>query len=147
MAIAAGLPMPRVYTIDDTAPNAFATGRDPQHAVIAVTPGLRSKLNREELQGVIGHEMSHIRNFDIRFAVLMSTLVGSIMDSPRPSRTASRDSSACRPDRKLKTENRKLKPEAESRVPSSVLSHFRTFSPSHWSPLRETVQRAVLEWT
>jgi len=67
MAIAAGLPTPAVYLIDDSAPNAFATGRDPQHAAITVTRGLLHKLNREELQGVIGHEMSHIRNLDIRY--------------------------------------------------------------------------------
>lgn len=79
MAIAAGVPVPRVYVIDDSAPNAFATGRDPQHSAVAVTTGLRAKLSREELQGVIAHEMSHVRNFDIRFAVLMSTLVGVVV--------------------------------------------------------------------
>ena len=78
MALAAGLPMPKVYVIDDTAPNAFATGRDPQHASIAITTGLLQKLDREELQGVIGHEMSHVRNFDIRFSLLVAVLVGSI---------------------------------------------------------------------
>jgi len=79
MAIAAGAPMPRIYLIDDTAPNAFATGRDPDHGVIAVTTGLRQKLNRDELQGVIAHELSHIRNYDIRFAMLMATLVGVVV--------------------------------------------------------------------
>lgn len=79
MALAAGVPPPRVYLIDDTAPNAFATGRDPEHGVIAITTGLRSKLTRDELQGVIAHEMSHIRNLDIRFAVLMATLVGVVV--------------------------------------------------------------------
>ncbi len=79
MSIAAGVPMPKVYLIDDTAPNAFATGRDPQHGVIAITTGLRQKLNRDELQGVIAHEMSHIRNLDILFAVLMATLVGVVL--------------------------------------------------------------------
>ena len=79
MAIAAGVPMPRVCVIDDSAPNAFATGRDPQHAVVAITAGLRSKLTREELQGVIGHELSHVKNFDIRFALLMATLVGIVL--------------------------------------------------------------------
>ncbi|MEW6325411.1 MAG: M48 family metalloprotease [Nitrospirota bacterium] len=79
MAIAAGLPMPAVYLIDDTAPNAFATGRDTQHAAVTVTRGLLQKLNREELQGVIGHEMSHIRNLDIRFSMLVAILVGSIV--------------------------------------------------------------------
>ncbi len=78
MALAGNLPMPRVYIIDDTAPNAFATGRDPQHAVIAVTTGLLEKLDREELQGVIGHELGHVGNYDIRFALLVSVLVGSI---------------------------------------------------------------------
>ena len=78
MATAAGLPMPRVYTIDDTAPNAFATGRDPQHASVAITVGLLQKLDREELQGVIGHEMSHVRNFDIRFSLMVGILVGAV---------------------------------------------------------------------
>ena len=78
MAIAANVPMPKVHVIDDTAPNAFATGRDPQHASIAVTTGLIEKLDREELQGVIGHELSHVRNFDIRFTLLVGVLVGSI---------------------------------------------------------------------
>ena len=78
LTIAAGIPMPKVYIIDDTAPNAFATGRDPQHASIAVTSGLLQKLDREELQGVIGHELSHVRNYDIRYALLVGVLVGSI---------------------------------------------------------------------
>jgi heat shock protein HtpX len=78
LTIAAGIPMPRVYLIDDTAPNAFATGRDPAHASIAVTTGLLEKLDREELQGVIAHELSHVRNYDIRFALLVGVLVGSI---------------------------------------------------------------------
>lgn len=78
LAIAAGIPMPRVYIIDDTAPNAFATGRDPQHASVAITTGLLDKLDREELQGVIGHELSHVGNLDIRFALLVGVLVGSI---------------------------------------------------------------------
>jgi len=78
MALAAGVPMPKVYIIDDTAPNAFATGRDPNHASVAITTGLLQKLDREELQGVIGHELSHVRNFDIRFALLVAVLVGSI---------------------------------------------------------------------
>src|SRR5262249_21143227 len=79
MAIAAGVPMPKVYMIEDSAPNAFATGRDPEHASIAVTRGLRTKLNREQLQGVIAHEMSHIRNFDIRLMLLLAILVGTIV--------------------------------------------------------------------
>ena len=78
MAIAANVPMPKVYIIDDTAPNAFATGRDPQHASVAITTGLLEKLDREELQGVMGHELSHVRNYDIRFALLVGVLVGSI---------------------------------------------------------------------
>jgi heat shock protein HtpX len=78
LALAANIPMPKVYIIDDTAPNAFATGRDPQHASVAITKGLLEKLDREELQGVIGHEMSHVRNLDIRFALLVGVLVGSI---------------------------------------------------------------------
>jgi heat shock protein HtpX len=78
MALAAGVPMPKVYIIDDTAPNAFATGRDPKHASVAITTGLLQKLDREELQGVMGHELSHVRNFDIRFALLVGVLVGSI---------------------------------------------------------------------
>jgi heat shock protein HtpX len=78
MAIAANVPMPAVYVIDDTAPNAFATGRDPAHASIAVTTGLLEKLDREELQGVLGHELSHVRNFDIRFALIVGVMVGAI---------------------------------------------------------------------
>src|SRR3954447_1664160 len=78
MALAANVPMPKVYVIDDTAPNAFATGRDPAHASVAVTVGLLQKLDREELQGVLAHELSHVRNFDIRFSLLVGVLVGSI---------------------------------------------------------------------
>ena len=78
LAIAADIPMPKVYIINDTAPNAFATGRDPQHASVAITEGLLQKLDREELQGVIGHELSHVRNLDTRFELLVATLVGSI---------------------------------------------------------------------
>jgi heat shock protein HtpX len=77
MAIAAGLPMPKVYIIGDSAPNAFATGRDPEHASVAVTSGLLDKLDRDELQGVIAHEMSHVGNFDIRYAMLVGVLVGT----------------------------------------------------------------------
>jgi heat shock protein HtpX len=79
MRIAAGLPMPRVFLINDTALNAFATGRDPEHGAVAVTVGLRQKLTRDELQAVIAHEMSHIRHLDIRFAMLMATMVGLIV--------------------------------------------------------------------
>ena len=78
MALAAGVPMPRVYLIDDTAPNAFATGRDPEHASVAITTGLLQKLDREELQGVMAHELSHVRNFDIRFSLMVGVLVGSV---------------------------------------------------------------------
>ena len=78
MRLAGGLPRPRVWIIDDTAPNAFATGRDPEHASVAVTTGLIQKLDREQLQGVIGHEMSHIGNLDIRFTLLVGVLVGAI---------------------------------------------------------------------
>jgi heat shock protein HtpX len=78
MAIAANVPMPRVYLIDDTAPNAFATGRDPAHASVAITTGLLEKLDREELQGVIGHELSHVRNLDIRFSLVVGVMVGVI---------------------------------------------------------------------
>ena len=77
MAIAGGLPMPKVYIIKDSAPNAFATGRDPEHASVAVTSGLLEKLKRDELQGVIAHEMSHVGNFDIRYAMLVGILVGT----------------------------------------------------------------------
>ena len=78
MKIASGLPMPKVYIIESDAPNAFATGRDPEHSAVAVTTGLLAKLNRDELQGVIAHEMSHIRNYDIRFAMIAAIMVGSI---------------------------------------------------------------------
>lgn len=78
MAIAGGLPMPRVFIIEDDSPNAFATGRDPQHAVVAATTGILEKLNREELQGVIGHEMSHVRDHDILYATIIGVMVGSI---------------------------------------------------------------------
>jgi heat shock protein HtpX len=78
MAIAAGLPKPAVYLVADPDPNAFATGRDPGHASIAVTRGLIDMLNREQLQGVVGHEMSHIRNYDIRLMTVVAALVGAI---------------------------------------------------------------------
>jgi heat shock protein HtpX len=78
LAIAANIPMPKVYVIDDTAPNAFATGRDPKHASVAITSGLLQKLDREELQGVMAHELSHVQNLDIRFAMIVGVLVGSI---------------------------------------------------------------------
>jgi heat shock protein HtpX len=79
MRIAAGIPMPKVYIIGDSALNAFATGRDPEHSVVAITTGLRQKLSRDELQGVIAHEIAHIRHYDIRFSLLMATMVGIIV--------------------------------------------------------------------
>ncbi|HLF69945.1 MAG TPA: M48 family metalloprotease [Actinomycetota bacterium] len=78
MAIAAGLPVPKTYVIYDPAPNAFATGRDPQHSAIAVTSGLLEKMDRVELEGVIGHEMSHIRNHDILVTTLAVVMAGVI---------------------------------------------------------------------
>lgn len=78
MAIAGGLPLPRIFVIDDPAPNAFATGRDPQRATVAVTSGLLATMDREELQGVVAHELSHVRNYDIRFMTLVGILVGVI---------------------------------------------------------------------
>ncbi|MCX5753473.1 MAG: M48 family metallopeptidase [Candidatus Krumholzibacteria bacterium] len=78
LAIAGGLPMPAVYVIDDTAPNAFATGRDPKHASVAITTGLMQKLSRDELQGVMAHELSHVGNRDILYATMVGILVGSI---------------------------------------------------------------------
>jgi heat shock protein HtpX len=79
LCLAGGLPMPRIYVINDTAMNAFATGRDPKHAVVAITAGLRQKLNRDELQGVMAHELSHVRHYDIRYAMLMAVLVGTLV--------------------------------------------------------------------
>lgn len=78
MAIAAQLPMPKVYIINDPAPNAFATGRNPQNASLAVTAGLLGRLNRDELQGVVGHEMSHILNRDILFVTIAGVMLGAI---------------------------------------------------------------------
>ena len=79
MKIASGLPMPKVYIIPDSDPNAFATGSDPDHASLAVTRGLLEKLNREELQGVVAHEMSHIRNLDIKLMTTIAALVGAVV--------------------------------------------------------------------
>lgn len=79
MSIASGLPPPRIYVVADPDPNAFATGKDPEHASIAVTEGLLDRLNREELQGVIAHEMSHVRNYDIRVMTVVAALVGTVM--------------------------------------------------------------------
>lgn len=78
LCIASGLPKPSVYVVNDPAPNAFATGRNPKHAAIAVTTGLLEKMNRVELEGVLAHELSHIRNYDILVSTLTVTLVGSI---------------------------------------------------------------------
>jgi heat shock protein HtpX len=78
LCIASGLPKPRVYVVNDPAPNAFATGRNPKHAAIAVTTGLLDKMNRVELEGVLAHELSHIRNYDILVSTLTVTLVGAI---------------------------------------------------------------------
>jgi heat shock protein HtpX len=79
LAIASGLPIPKLYVIETPAMNAFATGRDPQHAAVAVTRGLRERLGRDELQGVLAHELSHVKNFDIRFMTLMAVLVGTVV--------------------------------------------------------------------
>ena len=78
LCIAAGLPKPRVYVIDDEAPNAFATGRNPQHAAVAVTTGLLDKMNRVELEGVLAHELSHVKNYDILVSTLAVTMVGVV---------------------------------------------------------------------
>jgi len=78
LCIAAGLPKPRIYVIDDAAPNAFATGRDPRHAAVAVTTGLLEKMNRIELEGVLAHELSHVKNYDILASTLAVTFVGII---------------------------------------------------------------------
>lgn len=79
LCIAAGLPLPRIYVIDDSAPNAFATGRNPQHAAIAFTSGLLAKLDKQELEGVIAHELSHVGNRDILLATMISVLVGTVV--------------------------------------------------------------------
>jgi heat shock protein HtpX len=78
MAIASGLPKPQAFVVPDADPNAFATGRDPEHAAIAVTDGLLAALSREELQGVVAHEMAHIRNLDIRLMTVVAALVGAV---------------------------------------------------------------------
>lgn len=78
LTIAAGLPVPKIYVIDDTAPNAFATGRDPKHAALALTSGIIQKLNKQELEGVIAHELSHIGNRDTLVMTVVSVLVGTI---------------------------------------------------------------------
>lgn len=78
LCLAAQLPLPKLYVIDDTAMNAFATGRDPQHAVVVATTGILDQLNRTELEGVVAHELSHIRNYDTRLMSLVTILVGII---------------------------------------------------------------------
>jgi len=79
LSIVAGIPKPKIYYINDSAPNAFATGRDPTHAVIVVTTGLLAKLNKPELEGVIAHEMAHIKNFDIRLMSVVAVLIGLVV--------------------------------------------------------------------
>jgi heat shock protein HtpX len=79
MSIASGMPKPQVFVVPDPDPNAFATGKDPQHSSIAVTQGLLDSLNREELQGVVAHEMSHVRNYDIRVMTVVAAFVGAIV--------------------------------------------------------------------
>ncbi len=79
VAIGAGVPTPRIYVIDSPAPNAFATGRDPKHASIAVTKGLIDTLDRQELEGVVAHEMSHVKNYDIRFMSMLAATIGVIV--------------------------------------------------------------------
>lgn len=79
MSIASGMPKPAVFVVPDPDPNAFATGKDPGHSYVAVTQGLLDSLNREELQGVIAHEMSHVRNYDIRLMTVVAAFVGSIV--------------------------------------------------------------------
>ena len=78
LCIASGLPKPRLYVIDDPAPNAFATGRNPRHAALAVTTGLLDKMNRIELEGVLAHELSHVKNYDILVSTLAVTMVGVV---------------------------------------------------------------------
>lgn len=78
LAIAAGIPAPKLYVIDDVSPNAFATGRNPKHAVVVATTGLVAALDRSELEGVISHELSHVKNYDILVSSLVSVLVGTI---------------------------------------------------------------------
>ncbi len=78
LSIAAGIPKPRLYVIEDTAMNAFATGRDPQHAIVVATTGILDRLDRRELEGVIAHELSHIKNFDTRLMAVVAVLVGTV---------------------------------------------------------------------
>jgi len=78
LCLGSQLPIPKIYVIDDPSPNAFATGRNPEHAVICATTGLLSKLNRSQLEAVISHELSHIRNYDIRLMMIVSILIGTL---------------------------------------------------------------------
>lgn len=78
LSIAGGVPMPKVYIIEDASPNAFATGRDPKHAAVAVTTGILERLNKSELEGVLAHELSHVKNFDTRLLAITAVLVGFI---------------------------------------------------------------------
>ncbi len=78
ISMAAGLPVPKLYVIDDAAMNAFATGRDPKHAVVCVTSGLLKKLERREIEGVVAHELSHVKNYDIRLMAVVAVLAGTI---------------------------------------------------------------------
>lgn len=79
LCLAGGIPLPKIYLIDDSAMNAFATGRNPKHASVAITTGLRQKLSRDELQGVMAHELSHVRHYDILYATLMAVMVGCLV--------------------------------------------------------------------
>src|SRR6202521_5499495 len=76
LSIGSGLPVPKVYIVDDPSPNAFATGRDPKHAAVTVTAGLLQMMNREELEGVLAHEMSHVKNYDVRLLLIVTTMIG-----------------------------------------------------------------------
>lgn len=78
LCLAAQIPMPKLYVISDSAPNAFATGRDPSHAAVCATTGILEKLNRTELEGVVGHELSHIRNYDTRLMAIVAILIGTV---------------------------------------------------------------------
>ena len=86
LAIAAGIPKPKAYVIEDTALNAFATGRNPEHGIVVVTTGILKTLDRQELEGVIAHEMSHIKNYDIRLMTLVVVFVGlsALLDIAKP---------------------------------------------------------------
>lgn len=79
LSLAAGIPAPRVYRIDDDAPNAFATGRDPEHAAVAVTTGLMDKLTRDQIEGVVAHELAHVKNRDILVMTISVTLIGTVL--------------------------------------------------------------------